>query len=118
MIEAEMTEKNAQEDYQNFMSDAAEKRQKDAQAMSDKEGVLADTKARLLEAKDAKAASTRNLMAVEQFISSLHSECDWLIKYFDMRKEARNGEIESLKKAKAVLSGADFSLLQTKEAKF
>jgi len=113
MIEAEMTEKNAQEDYQNFMSDAAEKRQKDAQAMSDKEGVLADTKARLLEAKDAKAASTRNLMAVEQFISSLHSECDWLIKYFDMRKEARNGEIEAMTKAKAILSGADYSFLQT-----
>jgi len=113
MIEAEMTEKNAQEDYQNFMSDAAEKRQKDAQAMSDKEGVLADTKARLLEAKDAKAASTRNLMAVEQYISSLHSECDWLIKYFDMRKEARNGEIEAMTKAKAILSGADYSFLQT-----
>jgi len=30
-----------------------------------------------------------------------------------LRKDARTGEIESLKTAKAVLSGADFSLMQT-----
>jgi len=113
MLENEMTEKNAQEDYQNFMNDAAEKRQKDAQAMTDKEGVLADTKARLLEAKDSQASSTKNLMAVEQFIGSLHAECDWLIKYFDMRAEARNGEIDAMQKAKAILSGANYSFLQS-----
>ena len=32
-----------------------------------------------------------------------------LIKYFDMRKEARTSEIDALGKAKAVLSGADYS---------
>jgi len=114
MLEAEMTEKNAQEDYENFMKDAADKRSKDSQAMSDKEGALADTKSRLVEAKGAKAASDKSLMAVGQYISNLHAECDWLIKYFDMRMEARNGEIESLQKAKAILSGADYSFLQTK----
>merc|ERR1719375_2418724 len=105
MLEAEATEKNAQKDYQNFMADAAAKRGEDAKALSDKEGALADTKARLLEVKDAKASSERNLMAVEQYIGNLHAECDWLIKYFDMRTEARNGEIDGLQKAKAVLKG-------------
>jgi len=114
MLEAEATEKNAQEDYQNFMKDAAAKRSKDAQALSDKEGTLADTKARLLEAKDSKATSERNLMAVEQYIGNLHADCDWLIKYFDMRLEARNAEIEGLQNAKAVLKGADYSFLQAK----
>merc|ERR1719198_791075 len=114
MLEAKMTEKNAQEDYENFMKDAAEKRSKDAQALSDKEGALADTKARLSEAKDAKEAADRNLMAVEQYIGKLHTECDWLIKYFDMRKEARNSEIDAMQKAKAILKGADYSFLQTK----
>jgi len=114
MLEAKQTETNAQEDYENFMNDAAAKRSKDSQALSDKEGVLADTKARLVEAKDSQAASKRNLMAVEQYISKLHAECDWLVKYFDLRKEARNGEIEAMQKAKAILSGADYSFLQTK----
>jgi len=113
MLENELTEKNAQEDYQRFMKDASEKRQKDAKTLSDKEGFLADTKASLLEAKDAKAVSTRNLMAVEKFISDMHAECDWLIKYFDMRVEARNGEIDGLTKAKAILSGANYAFVQT-----
>merc|ERR1719498_1457290 len=114
MLEAEATEKNAQKDYQNFMTDAAAKRSEYAKALSDKEGALADTKARLLEVKDAKAASATNLMAVEQYIGNLHAECDWLLKYFDMRLEARTGEIDALFKAKAILKGADYSFLQAK----
>jgi len=114
MLEAELTEKNAQEDYQGFMKDAAAKRAKDAQALSDKNGALADTNARLLETKDSKAASERNLMAVEQYIGDLHAECDWLLKYFGMRVEARNAEIDAMQKAKAILKGADYSFLQMK----
>merc|ERR1719473_644292 len=114
MLEAEATEKYAQKDYDNFMKDAAEKRTLDAQALSDKEGALADTKARLQEAHEAKAASERDLMAVGEYISKLHAECDWLLKYFDMRKQIRTLEIEALQKAKAILAGANYSLLQTK----
>jgi len=51
-------------------------------------------------------------MATEQYISGLHAECDWLMSNFDVRKEAGAGEIESLKNAKSVLAGADFSLVQ------
>ena len=39
-----------------------------------------------------------------------HLKCDWLINYFDMRKEARDGEIDALGKAKAVLGGTDLFL--------
>jgi len=35
-----------------------------------------------------------------------------LLKYFEVRKEARADEVQSLVDAKAVLSGADYSLLQ------
>ena len=38
---------------------------------------------------------------------------DWLLKYYDTRKSARDGEIDAMGKAKAVLSGADYSLVQT-----
>merc|ERR1711957_242328 len=67
---------------------------------------------------EGKASSGKELMATEGYISSLHAECDWLLKYFDMRKEARANEIDALEKAKAVLSGADFSLVQTKVSHF
>jgi hypothetical protein len=114
MTEAEATEKNAQKSYQNFMADAATKRSKDSKALADKESALADTNARLLEVKDAKTSSNKELMAVEQYIGDLHAECDWLLKYFDMRKEIRTLEIDALKKAKAILAGADYSFLQRK----
>jgi len=60
----------------------------------------------------------KELMATMKYISSLHAECDWLLQYFDARKEARAGEVESLKNAKAVLSGADYALLQGRTRSF
>merc|ERR1711865_1292515 len=60
-----------------------------------------------------KGATTKSLMATLEHIQSLHAECDWLLQYFVVRKEARAGEVESLKTAKSVLSGMDSALLQT-----
>jgi len=112
MHEAQATEKNSQKDYVIFMKDAAEKRAEDSKIMSNKEGVLADTNARLLEAKDAKGNSEQNLMAVHQYIGNMHADCDWLIKYFDMRAEARTNEIDAMHRAKDILSGANYAFLQ------
>jgi len=113
MTEAETGEKNAQKEYEKFMSDAAEKRATDSKDLTDKEGYKAEAESELETAKEGKTAKVKELMATEQYISSLHAECDWLMSNFDLRKNARTGEIESLKTAKAVLSGADFSLMQT-----
>jgi len=118
MTQAETEEKDSQGDYEKTMNDSAEKRAMDSKALTDKESAKANTEASFEGNKEQKAATTKELMAVQQYISSLHGECDWLVKYFDVRKEARAGEIESLKTAKSVLSGADFALLQTNGAKF
>merc|ERR1719198_350087 len=40
----------------------------------------------------------------------LHHECDYILKNFTPRQEARDAEIEGLKQASAILSGAKFSL--------
>ena len=47
-------------------------------------------------------------MATDKFLGGLHAECDWLLKYFDVRESARDVEIDALRKAKAVLSGASY----------
>jgi len=112
MTEAETEEKNAQEEYETLIQDSAEKRASDSKSLSDKEGTKANTEVELQKTKEAKEATISTLMATEQVIMDLHGECDWLLKNFDLRKSAREGEVESLKKAKAVLSGADFSLVQ------
>mmetsp|Transcript_80169 Transcript_80169/g.151453 ORF Transcript_80169/g.151453 Transcript_80169/m.151453 type:complete len:107 (+) Transcript_80169:2-322(+) len=96
------------------MADSKEKRADDSKALSDKGSAKAAAEADLTAAKSELASTSKELMATEKYISSLHAECDWLLKYFDVRAEARAGEVESLKKAKDVLSGADYSLVQTR----
>merc|ERR1719182_1232734 len=113
MTEAEAEEKDAQADYEKMMSDSAEKRAEDSKLLSDKESAKADMEADLQKATDDKSATSKELMATKQYIATLHGECDWLLQYFDQRKEARDSEIDAMGKAKAVLSGADYSLIQT-----
>merc|ERR1719454_1390041 len=118
MTEAETEEKLAQEEYEELMADSAEKRAADTKSLADKESQKGDLEAELVTLGDKHKATVKELMATEEYISQLHAECDWLIQYFDVRKEARTGEIDALGKAKAVLSGADFSLIQTRAVKF
>jgi len=116
--EMEFNEKDAQEDYEQFTKDAAEKRSLDSKAIGDKNGVKADQEASLQQNTEDHGVNLKAAFANEQTIMNLHAECDWLIKYFDMRKEARSGEVEALGKAKAVLSGADYSFIQTRSSTF
>jgi chromosome segregation ATPase len=118
MTEAEFNEKDAQEEYEEMMADSSAKRAADTKSIADKSAVLADTEA-LIVAKTTTLKSTqKELMATHEYIGQLHGECDWIIKFFDVRAEARSGEIDALKKAKAVLSGADFSLVQKSAKRF
>jgi len=118
MTESETEEKDAQSDYEQLMSDSKEKRATDSKALTEKTNTKAQMETQLETSTEGKASAGKELMATEGYISSLHAECDWLLKYFEMRKEARSGEIDALEKAKAVLSGADYSLVQTKTSRF
>merc|ERR1712217_1002026 len=89
MQEADVTEKDSQKEYEAMMASAQKKRAEDSKSITDK-----------------KAGSSKSLMKTSEYLKTLHLECDWLLKYFDVRKQARAGEVESLTKAKAVLHGA------------
>merc|ERR1719387_750915 len=114
MNEATATEKDAQADYEVLMKDSAEKRTADSKSLTEKEATKASLEGDLEAHKGAHATTTADLMATLKYIEDLHLECDWLLKYFDVRKEARASEIDALGKAKAVLNGADYSLVQSK----
>jgi len=117
ITEIEVEEKENQKEYEQFMADSAGKRASDAKSIEDKESAKADLEATLVNTKEEKTTKTKEAMATAQFLSQTHGDCDWLLSNFDMRKEARAGEVDGLKKAKAVLSGADFSLLQSAEVR-
>jgi len=118
MAEAEAEEKDAQADYETLMADSAEKRTADSKSLSEKQRAKADTEAAVEGHEDDKASASNSLAATNKYIGSLHTECDWLVKYFDVRQQARADEMDSLGNAKAVLSGADYTLVQVKSSSF
>merc|ERR1719301_104839 len=118
MTAADLEEKDAQKDYEQAMSDAADKRAGDTKDLTDKQAAKASMETELQAHTDAKKASETELKATNDYIQTLHNDCDFLLEYYAERKEARASEIDAIGKAKAVLSGADFSLVQTSAQRF
>merc|ERR1719361_859263 len=112
MQSATVDEEDAQAEYEKMMADAAEKRRVDSQSLADKEGAKADLEAKALKLKEEETATMKEVLSTAETLKDLHLECDWLVSNFEVRKEARAGEVDALKKAKAVLSGADYSFFQ------
>merc|ERR1719359_1530393 len=81
---AEVEEKDAQADYEDMMKDSKEKRAADSKSLTEKEAAKAALEEDLESHTDAKATSSSELMATEEYIMSLHNTCDWLLKYFDV----------------------------------
>merc|ERR1719424_522799 len=113
ITEVETEEKENQAEYEKLMGDSAGKRASDAKSIEDKESAKADLEATLIAAKEEKSSKMKEAMATAKFLSETHGDCDWLLTNFETRKTVRAGEIDALTKAKAVLSGADYSLLQS-----
>merc|ERR1719453_1602857 len=112
MQTAEIDEKNAQEEYEEFMSDSAEKRAEDSKAITDKSAAKAEMETALAKLNTDLGSKIQEVMATAETLAGVHGECDWMLSNYEARKAAREGEAESLKKATAVLNGADFSLVQ------
>merc|ERR1711877_78618 len=68
----------------------------------------AKAEADLVETKEAKEATLLELEQLSNYNAELHQSCDFVMKNFDVRQTARDEEIEALKQAKAILSGAKF----------
>jgi len=113
MQEMTVEEKDSQKDYEKYVADSAEKRALDSKSIEEKESTKADLEARTQQMTLEKKDKVKEAYATAMILKDLHIECDWLLANFEVRKDARAGEVDSLKKAKAVLSGADYSLVQT-----
>merc|ERR1719342_947501 len=112
MTVASTEEKNSQEDYEELMADSQKKRAADSKSITTKEQAKSEADGVAQTATENLDASNAELYATKEYISNLHKSCDFLIENYDFRKSARATEIDALKKAKAVLKGADYSFLQ------
>lgn len=112
MTVAEKDEEHAQKDYEGFMTDSADKRAKSLKAIAIKESSKADDEEVKTAEEGDLTVANEQLQATKIYEMQLHSECDWMVQNYELRKTARSDEADNLKAAKATLSGADFSLAQ------
>lgn len=71
--------------------------------------VLAKTKKAKLNGESDLMDTVDELEGLHKENSNLHAECDYVMKNFDARQTARAQEIEALKQAKQILSGASLN---------
>merc|ERR1719217_1679197 len=107
--EASMAEKYAQKEYVELMSDSKDSRTQDLKSLTEAESSKADIESSLTEAKESQMLTLEQSQNVIGTLAKLHGSCDFIIKNFELRLNARTAEIEGLKTAKAVLAGANFS---------
>merc|ERR1719486_646891 len=104
-------EEDSQKAYEDFVKDtngSVDEKNKD---VVHKSKTKAKAEADLVQAKDDKSAVLLELEQLGNYKAELHGSCDFIVKNFEIRQSARDEEIEALKQAKAILSGANFSML-------
>lgn len=104
MALAKSDEANSQKDYEKTLADAAEKRDADVTLTQEKAKTKADLETDLSDDKSELSNKKKEATVVEEVVSNLHKECDWLLEHFDLRAQARAEEKENLVQAKTVLS--------------
>jgi hypothetical protein len=108
ITQAEHEEETAQKDYERLMSDSQASREKMVESITAKEAAKAELDTTIVATKEKKASQEADLSNVKQYLLELHAQCDFIIENYDMRKAARENEVEGLNNAKSVLSGASF----------
>jgi len=106
--EAIRSEEDAQKAYEEFVKDTNNSIEEKSKDIVNKSETRAKAEADLVEAKKDKEAVMLELEQLANYKSELHSSCDFVMKNFEIRQTARDEEIEALKQAKAILSGAKF----------
>merc|ERR1712160_184550 len=109
-MEAEVirSEEDAQKAYEDFVKDTNGSIDAKSKDIVNKSETKAKAEGDRVEAKEDKEAVMLELEQLSNYKAELHSSCDFVMKNFEIRQTARDEEIEALKQAKAILSGAKF----------
>lgn len=108
MDSMKLEEEDAQKMYVIFMNESTEKRAIIVQALADKQATKASVETELQKIQAKLKDEESSLAESKKQLVILHKDCDWLLKAYPARREAREVERDSLGKAKAVLNGANY----------
>merc|ERR1719465_311233 len=102
------SEEDAQKAYEDFVKDTNASIEAKSKDIVNKSESKAKAESDLVEANKDHEAVMLELEQLANYKAELHSSCDFVMKNFEIRQTARDEEIEALKQAKAILSGAKF----------
>jgi len=106
--EAIRSEEDAQKAYEDFVKETNASVDAKSKDIVNKSQTKAKAEADLVEAKEFKESVMVELEQLSNYNAELHASCDFIMKNFDLRQSARDEEVEALRQAKAILSGAKF----------
>merc|ERR1719181_1535764 len=96
-------EKHAAKDYVKMMKESAEMRAGMVKALKEKKVVKADTEERKQMTVQQNDLTINEIKHLELYLAQLHTECDFLLRNFDNRHEARVEE-GGLKSAESIVT--------------
>ena len=106
--EALADEQDAQAAYTGFLKDTSAALTAAQRSIAKKDDEKASKEAARVSAASSNKAKGIALADLQKYNSELHASCDYVLKNFQVRQEARANEMDGLKQAKAILNGADF----------
>jgi len=101
-------EEDAQKAYEDFVKETNNSIEAKSRDIVNKSEEKAKAETDLVRAKQDKDAVLLELEQLSNYNAELHQSCDFVLKNFDLRQTARDEEVEALRQAKAILSGAKF----------
>jgi len=108
-IQIKMGEQKSQEEYASFVSATTASIEADRHAIAEAGEQSAASESAKSETQEAQLANDGEVAKLNELLTATHADCDFVLKYFDVRQQARAEEMGAITDAKAILSGADFS---------
>jgi len=107
--EALKGEEDAQAAYEEFVTDTNDATEQKSKDITNKMDMKAKAESDKVEAESARESTMGEIEQLQNENADLHKSCDFTLKNFDVRQAAREDEIDALKQALAMFSGASFS---------
>jgi len=107
--EALRGETDAQAAYEEFVQDTNASIEEKSKDITNKMDMKAKAESDKVQAESGREATMGEIEQLQNEGFDIHKSCDFTLKNFDVRQAAREDEIDALKQAMAMFSGASFS---------
>jgi len=109
-------ETDSQKAYETFVKDTNGSIEEKNRDITNKSELKATAEADKTASEEAKETAMNEQQQNKNEEADLHKSCDFVLKNFDIRQAARDQEVEALRQAKAILSGASFTAFLQRRA--